>query len=57
MIFRMKGKERQEEYTDEFLLAHGCATGFTIVMTENAYMTNEAWILVTVGLVKGYMEM
>ena len=57
VIFLMKGKERREGYTNEFLLAHGCATGSTIVMTENAYMTNKAWILVTIALVKVYRDM
>ena len=56
-IFLMKGKVRREGYTNEFLLEHGCATGFTIFMTEKSYMTKEAWILVTIRIVKGYGDM
>ena len=29
--------------TDEWLVNQGMALGYTIIMTENAYMNNEAW--------------
>jgi hypothetical protein len=45
--FLLKGKKRRPGYTDEMLVKHGCEEGSTIVMTENAFMTNDAWIELT----------
>jgi hypothetical protein len=33
------------------------AIGLTIVMTENAYMTDKAWLEVLQSIVKGYRSM
>ena len=41
--FLMKGKKKKRGYTDEFLVEEGCTRGSTIVMTENAFMTDKAW--------------
>ena len=45
--FLMKGKRKKEGFTDEFLVENGCAPGSTVVMTKNAFMTNDAWIEIT----------
>ena len=45
--FLMKGKRKKAAFTDEFLVENGCAPGSTVVMTENAFMTNDAWIEIT----------
>ena len=42
-FFFMKGSARRESFTTEFLLKHGAATGSEIIMTENAYLTDDAW--------------
>jgi hypothetical protein len=39
----MKGKLRRTGYTDAFLRKNGCALRSTIIMTENAFMTVDAW--------------
>ena len=46
-IILLKGEKKNPIYTDEFLVKHGMAPGSTIIMTENAYMTDNAWIAVT----------
>ena len=38
-------------------MKYGCDTGSTIFITEKNYMTNKAWILVAIALVKGYRDM
>eukprot|EP00957_Ditylum_brightwellii_P008027 609012-Ditylum_brightwellii.AAC.1 len=53
-IFLLKGAKKKSAFTDAFLLRHGLAPGSTIIMTENAYMTNEAWLKVSKAIVKGY---
>ena len=46
--FIMKGKKRKRGMTDNFLVSQGCAPeGSTIEMTENAFMTTEAWETIT----------
>ena len=42
--FLMKGKKKRPGFTDKFLVEHGCEPGSTVVMTENSFMTNAAWI-------------
>eukprot|EP00978_Attheya_sp_CCMP212_P000306 scaffold593_cov31-Attheya_sp.AAC.1 len=58
-IFLGKGTHanRHKDMTDEWLLQQGMAPGSTIIMTENAYMTNEAWIQAAPHLMKGYRQM
>jgi len=56
-IFLLKGTNRRSEFTDEFLVKHGLAPGSTIIMTENAYMTDEAWLEVSKAIVKGYRSL
>ena len=53
-VFIMKGERRKEAYTDAFLVEHGCDPGSTITMTENVYMTDKAWVLITKFIADGY---
>lgn len=46
--FIMKGK--RSRYKDKFLIDNGAAKGSTIAMTENAFMTIEAWEEITPGV-------
>ena len=39
----MKGVSAREGYNEEFLKKHGAPPGSIIVITENAYLTNEVW--------------
>ena len=57
-IFLLKGvKQTKKEFTDEFLVKYGCAPGSTIIMTESAYMTDEAWLEASKAIIKGYRNM
>ncbi len=53
-IFVLKGTQSRSAYNDEFLMRHGMAEGSTIIMTENAYMTDDAWLEASKAIVKGY---
>ena len=53
-IFLLKGTKKRKGFTNEFLEKHGLASLSTIVMTEKAYMTSDAWLEVTKAVVKGY---
>jgi hypothetical protein len=50
-------QHRRKEFSDDFLVKYGCAPGSTIVMTESAYMTDEAWLEASKAIVKGYRNM
>ena len=56
-IILLKGVTKQKAYSDDFLVKHGLAPGSTIIMTESAYMTNEAWLKATPYLMKGYRQL
>ena len=56
-IFLLKGTKVKPAFSDEFLLKHGLAPGSTIVMTESACMTDEAWLEVSKAIVKGYRSL
>ena len=46
--FIMKGKARKKGWRfDDILVSNGCEEGSTIAMTENAFMTDEAWYNIT----------
>ena len=45
--FLMKGKKKRPGFTDQFLVRNGCEPGSTVIMTDNAFMTNEAWVQLT----------
>jgi type II secretory pathway component PulJ len=55
--FIMQGKKRKPGYTDQFLVKSGCAKGSTIVMTENAFMTDKAWEEMADNIVTGYRSL
>jgi hypothetical protein len=42
-IFLMKVKTKRHGFTDHYLRSNGCAIGSTVIMTENAFMTVDAW--------------
>jgi hypothetical protein len=56
-IFVLKGTKRRSAYDDEFLKQHGMAEGSTIIMTENACMTDDAWLEASKAIVKGYRSL
>ncbi len=56
-IFLLKGTKKRAFFTDDFFVRHGMAIGSTIVMTENAYMTDNAWGEASKSIVKGYRSM
>jgi hypothetical protein len=50
-IFLMKGKTKLHGFTDQFLRSNGCALGYTVIMTENAFMTVDAWESMTQNVI------
>lgn len=42
-ILLLKGQRKKQEFSDAFLERHGMTRGSTIIMTESAFMTDEAW--------------
>ena len=40
----LKGKSRNPDFSDAFLERNGAAKFSTIIMTENAFLTREAWV-------------
>jgi hypothetical protein len=52
-FFLMAGKNIKSGFTDFFLEKHGAAKHSTIIMTENAYMTDEAWDRMTPKVIEG----
>ena len=55
--FLMAGKNRRSGFTNKFLKAHGAKEGSTIVMTETAYMTTDAWEEATDNIISGIRAM
>ena len=55
--FLLKGLRKPHGFTVNFLEKNGVVVGSTIVMTENAYMTEVAWETMTPVLVKGIRSM
>ena len=56
-IFLIKGEKVKPHFTDDWLVRHGCAVGSTIIPTENAYMTDDAWKKTSEAIVKGYRHL
>ena len=58
-IFLLKGakQHRRKEFSDKLLVKYGCVPGSTIIMTESAYMTDDAWLEASNAIVKGYRSM
>ena len=55
--FLMAGQNRRTGYDDDYLLRYGCAPGSQILMTENAFMTEDCWERMTPKLVQGYRSL
>mmetsp|Transcript_38277 Transcript_38277/g.92337 ORF Transcript_38277/g.92337 Transcript_38277/m.92337 type:complete len:112 (-) Transcript_38277:1235-1570(-) len=55
--FVMKGIRKAPGYTNKFLEKEGCEPGSCIVMTENAFMTDEAWYDISKSVVPGYRQL
>ena len=55
--FLLAGKQLRTGYNEEYLHRYGCAPGSQILMTENAFMTEECWEKMTPKLVKGYRSL
>ena len=55
-ILLLKGEKKRKHFANDFLVKHGCAPGSTIIMTENAYMTDEAWEEASTAIVSGYRK-
>ena len=49
----LTGKTRNPVFTDEFLVEHGAAPFSSIIMTENAFLTDDAWRQLVPLLIKG----
>ena len=45
------------DMTDEWLVRQDISTRSTIIMTNNVYMTNEAWTQAAPYLIKGYWQL
>ena len=56
-VILLKGKIKRKTYTDEFLVQQGLKPGSTIIMTENAFMTHDAWYETTKAIIHGYNQM
>jgi hypothetical protein len=56
-IFLLKGTKKRAFFTNDFFVRHGMAIGSTIIMTENAYMTDDAWVEASYSIVKVYHSM
>ena len=52
-IFLCAGTTRRFGYRDKFLLENGGTRGSTIIMTESAFMTDEAWEAMTPNVIDG----
>ena len=56
-VFLMGGNNRRSGFSDEYLVESGCSVGSTIQMTEKAFMTEEAWLIMTTKLIEGYRSL
>ena len=49
--FLMAGQRRRPGFDDDFLMKHGAAAGSTLVMTENGFMTDDAWAKIAPNMI------
>ena len=56
-VFLVKGDKVRRGFTEDFLVRYGCAAGSTVIATENAYMTDDAWLKVSEAIVRGYRQL
>ena len=52
-IILLKGKIKRAIFNDAYLVRHGLKTGSTIIMTENSFMTHDAWYKATKSIIYG----
>ena len=52
--FLLKGTKCKKNFNDDYLVRHGMQPGSAIIMTKNAYMTDEAWLQLSKKIVEGY---
>jgi hypothetical protein len=52
-IFLMKGNTKRHGFTDHYVRSNVCAIGSTVIMTENAFMTVDAWERMTPNIILG----
>ena len=55
-IILLKGKIKRAIFNDAYLVRHGLKPGSTIIMTENAFMTHDAWYKATKAIIYGYND-
>jgi len=51
------GKKKKAGYTDAFLRAHGAASGSTLVLNANGFMTDDTWVELAPAIAKGLRDM
>ena len=56
-LFFMRGKKNRKGYTDALIERNGSAKGSSLKMTDNAYMKDEAWLVMTPNVIKGIRAM
>jgi hypothetical protein len=57
-FFPLAGKQKRPSYDDSFLVENGAAPNSSIIMTENAFMTDdEAWDQIAPKAAIGIREM
>ena len=50
-LFLMEGKNRRSGFSDDYLVESGCDVESTIQMTDNDFITEEAWLIMTPNLI------
>ncbi len=56
-MFLLKGAKCRKHFNNDYLLRYGMAPGSKVIMTENAYMTDEAWLEASKSIVDGYRQL
>ena len=56
-VFLVKGEKVKKGHDEAFLVKHGLAKGSTVVATENACVTDVAWLEVSKAIVRGCREL
>ena len=56
-IILLKGEIKRAIFNDASLVCHGLKPGSTIIMTEKAFMTHDAWYKATKSIIYRYNEM
>ena len=56
-MFLLKGTKRRKLFNNNNLLRCGMAPGTKVIMTENAYMTDEAWLEASKSIAAVYCQL